>query len=155
MADPFDALVVLLSCDHLMQRQQMLKVPSCQSHSSTSNGWTGSFVLTPLAGRSEKPVLVKYDPRDLSRVYFRDDDGEYWEIPYRDLGLPPIALWEHDAATRQLQAEGRRAVDEKVIFEIVEEQRRLAEGARKSTHERRAAQRRRHRRDFLPEAPAV
>jgi hypothetical protein len=49
----------------------------------------------------------------------------------------------------------RRAVDEKVVFEIVEEQRRLAEGARKSTHERRSAQRRRHRRDFLPEAPAV
>lgn len=114
-----------------------------------------SNVLSPLAGRSKHAVLVKYDPRDLSRVYFRDDDGEYWEIPYRDLGLPPIALWEHEAATRQLQAEGRRAVDERVIFEIVEEQRRLAEGARKSTHERRAAQRRRHRRDFLPEAPAV
>ena len=51
-------------------------------------------VLTPLAGRSEKPVVVKYDPRDLSRVYFRDDNGEYWEIPYRDLRLPPISLWE-------------------------------------------------------------
>ena len=102
-----------------------------------------SNVLTPLAGRSQRPALVKYDPRDLSRVYFRDDRGEYWDIPYRDLRLPPISLWEHQAATKQLRAEGRRSVDEKVLFEIVEEQRRLAEGSRKSTRERRAAERRR------------
>jgi putative transposase len=102
-----------------------------------------SDVLSPLAGRSEKAALVKYDPRDLSKVYLRDDDGQYWNIPYRDLRLPPISLWEHQAATRQLKAEGRRGVDEKVLFEIVEEQRRLAEGASKSTRERRAAERRR------------
>ena len=102
-----------------------------------------SNVLTPLAGRSQKPALVKYDPRNLSRIYFRDDHGEYWDIPYRDLRLPPISLWEHQAATKQLRAEGRRSVDEKVLFEILEEQRRLTEGARKSTRERRAAQRRR------------
>lgn len=69
--------------------------------------------------------------------------GQYWEIPYRDLRLPPISLWEHQAATKQLRAEGRRSVDESLLFEIVEEQRRLADGARKSTKERRAAQRRR------------
>jgi putative transposase len=106
-------------------------------------------VLTPLAGRSEKPVLVKYDPRDLSRVYFRDDNGEYWEIPYRDLRLPPISLWEHHAATKQLRAEGRRSVDERVLFEVVEQQRYLAEGARKSTRARRAAERRRTSSDSL------
>lgn len=102
-----------------------------------------SDVLTAMAGRSGKPTLVKYDPRDLSRVYFRDRDGHYWEIPYRDLRLPPVALWELQAATKQLRAEGRRAVDEKVLFEIVEEQRQIAEGARISTRERRAAEKRR------------
>jgi putative transposase len=102
-----------------------------------------SDVLSPLAGRSEKAALVKYDPRDLSKVYLRDDEGQYWNIPYRDLRLPPISLWEHQAATRHLKAEGRRGVDERVLFEIVEEQRRLAEGASKSTRERRAAERRR------------
>ena len=101
-----------------------------------------SNVLTPLAGRSEKAALVKYDPRDLSKVYLRDDDGEYWDIPYRDLRLPPISLWEHQVATKQLRAEGRRSVDERVLFEIVDQQRDLAEGARKSTRARRAAERR-------------
>jgi putative transposase len=77
-------------------------------------------------------------------------DGRYWDIPYRDLRLPPISLWEHQAATKQLRAEGRRSVDESLLFEIVEEQRRLADGARKSTRERRAAQRRRQNTDSVP-----
>ena len=102
-----------------------------------------SDVLSPLAGRSRKASLVKYDPRDLSKVYFRDEDGQYWDIPYRDLRLPPISLWEHQAATKQLRAEGRKFVNETVLFEIVEQQRDLAEGARKSTRARRAAEKRR------------
>ncbi len=102
-----------------------------------------SNVLSPLAGRSEKPALVKYDPRDLSSVYLRDESGDYWEIPYRDLRLPPISLWEHRAATQKLQAEGRRAVDEHALFAVVEEQRRIAEVAWKSTRERRTGERRR------------
>ncbi|MBV8377877.1 MAG: Mu transposase C-terminal domain-containing protein [Verrucomicrobia bacterium] len=32
-------------------------------------------VLSPLAGRSSKPFLIKYDPRNLSRVFYRDKDG--------------------------------------------------------------------------------
>ncbi len=114
-----------------------------------------SNILSPLAGRSERPALVKYDPRDISRVYWRDDEGEYWDIPYRDLRLPPISLWEHQAATKKLQADGRRAVDEKVLFEIVEEQRRLADGARRSTRERRAVEKRRQSASSLPRDRSV
>lgn len=105
-------------------------------------------VLSPLAGRSERPALVKYDPGDLSRIYFRDDSGSYWEIPYRDLRLPPISLWEHRAAMQKLQAEGRRAVDEQVLFAAVEEQRRIEEVARNTTRARRAAEKRKS----LPES---
>lgn len=109
-----------------------------------------SDILSPLAGRSEKPALIKYDPRDMSRVYWRDDEGQYWDIPYRDLRLPPISLWEQQAAMKKLQADGRRAVDEIVLFEIIEEQRRLADGARKSTRERRAVEKRRQSASSLP-----
>ena len=44
-------------------------------------------ILSPLAGRSPEPVLIKYDPRNLERIYFLDANGRYWPIPYRDLGL--------------------------------------------------------------------
>ena len=63
-------------------------------------------VLSPLAGRSQQRFIVKYDPRDLSRVYLRDEKGDYWTIPYRDLGAPPITLWEHRNALRKLSADG-------------------------------------------------
>ncbi len=114
-----------------------------------------SDVLTAMAGRSGKAALIKYDPRDLSKVYLRDNDGHYWEIPYRDLRLPPISLWELQAATKQFQAEGRSAVDVKVLFEIAEEQRHLAEGSRISTRDRRAAERRRQDTGSLAEDSVI
>jgi hypothetical protein len=47
-------------------------------------------------------VLIKYDPRNLSRVFYRDKDGHYWPIPYRNLGAPPISLREQREAIKWL-----------------------------------------------------
>jgi putative transposase len=88
-------------------------------------------------------MLVKYDPRNLERVYLRDLEGTYWRIPYLDLGLPPISLWELHEARRRLKDEGRRVVDEHAIFEAIRNQRQLIEQARKATH--RSARERRKR----------
>jgi putative transposase len=94
-------------------------------------------VLSPQAGRSEQRVLIKYDPRNLSRVYWRDEEGQYWKLPYRNLALPPISLWEHEAALKRLRAEGRRQVDERGLIEAVLQQRQLVEQARRETARRR------------------
>jgi len=41
-------------------------------------------------------LLVRRDPRDLSRVFVLDPlDGGYLEVPTRDLSRPAISLWEH------------------------------------------------------------
>jgi putative transposase len=106
-------------------------------------------VLSPLAGRSSCPFLIKYDPRDLSRVYLQDESGEYWTIPYRELGAPPIALWEHRNAIRQLRAEGRKAVNAAAVFETIAEQRSLITEARRRTRSQRLAAVRR------PEVPGA
>jgi putative transposase len=94
-------------------------------------------VLSPLAGRSSKRVLIKYDSRNLSRVFYRDKDGQYWPIPYRNLGAPPISLWEQREAMKRLRTEGRRLVDERLIFETALAQRKLLDSARKSTMRKR------------------
>lgn len=99
-------------------------------------------VLSPIAGRSSKPVIVKYDPRNLSRIYYQDGDGRYWTIPYRNLGAMPISLWEHREAMKRLQAEGRKLVDERLLFDTVVEQRQLIQSAQKSTRLRRKEERR-------------
>ena len=60
-------------------------------------------VLSAMVGRIKQPMLVKYDPRNLERVYLQDLEGTYWRIPYLDLGLPPISLWELQEARRRLK----------------------------------------------------
>jgi putative transposase len=99
-------------------------------------------ILSAWVGELDQPMPVKYDPRDLSRVFLRAPDGKHWPIRYRDLGRPRITLWEHREATRTLRERGRRAVDEVMIFEAIEAQRMLvAEAARRTKAARQAAQR--------------
>jgi hypothetical protein len=57
----------------------------------------------------------------MERVYLRDLEGTYWRIPYLDLGLPPISLWELQEARRRLKDKGRLVVDEHAIFEAIRE----------------------------------
>ena len=95
-------------------------------------------VLSPWAGRSRHRMLVKYNPRNLSRVYLRDEHGTYWPIPYRNLGQPAISLWEQRAAVKRLREEGRRAIDDPLICESVLQQRALVDAARSTTQQRRA-----------------
>jgi len=101
-------------------------------------------VLSPFCGRSNRRVLVKYNPSNLSRVFLQDENGHHWSIPYRDLGLPPVTLWEQREAMKQIRAEGRRAVDEKILFAAILEQRKILESSRKSTRQLRELERRQH-----------
>jgi putative transposase len=102
-------------------------------------------VLSPWAGRSREPMLVKYNPRNLSQIFLRDDQGGYWPIPYRRLGQPPISLWEQRAAMERLRAAGYRAIDDTLIFKSVLEQRDLVDAAQTLTTRQRRAHARRPR----------
>jgi putative transposase len=90
-------------------------------------------VLSPWAGRLERALRVKYDPRDLSRVFVEGPDGEHWPIRYADLRRPRITLGEHRLALAALKARGVRLTDEQLIFDTVEAQRELVETASKTT----------------------
>ncbi len=87
--------------------------------------------LRRLMGQGEK-VTIKYDPRDLSRVFVRVDDG-YVETRPADVTRPAIALWEHRAAVAELREAGRRAVDEELIFSTILAQRALVDAAGAAT----------------------
>jgi putative transposase len=94
-------------------------------------------VLSPWAGRLKKPLLVKYDPRNLSRVYVRDLEGRHWPVPYADLRQPPIALWELDAARKKLREEGSGTPFQQAIFASVLQQREIVKNSRSSSRQRR------------------
>ena len=98
-------------------------------------------------------LLVRRDPRDLSRVFVLDPvDGGYLEVPTRDLSRPAISLWEHRLARRRLRARHRGEVDEAALFAAVEEMRAAERDAARLT---RSVRRDRARRVAAPEQPAA
>ena len=102
-----------------------------------------SPALSQDVGRGEQRLMVRYDPRDLSTVFVRRTNGHFVEARYRSLGRPPISLWERNAAVRQLNAKGRRELDEAMIFSSVMEQRSIEDDARRLTARSRQNRKRR------------
>ena len=107
---------------------------------------------------------VRWDPRDMSRVWLEFPDGDHLEVPYRDLRRPAITRWEQLEAQCLLRERGRAAVNEQLIFEAVETQRLIvAEAARRTKAARLAMQRtsaaledaRRARTPTIPTLPAT
>ncbi|MDF9301997.1 Mu transposase C-terminal domain-containing protein [Tritonibacter mobilis] len=99
-----------------------------------------------LMGRSARKVMIKYDPRDLSMVFVKTEDGII-EARSADLTRPSITLWEHRAARRALREAGRKVVDEDLIFSTILAQRSLVDEAQRTT---KAIRRQRNRRSHLP-----
>ncbi|HLQ58429.1 MAG TPA: Mu transposase C-terminal domain-containing protein [Gemmatimonadales bacterium] len=115
-------------------------------------------VLSTWIGHPE-PMIIRYDPRDLSRVYLLGPDRTYYDLSYRDLRRPPISLWEHRLASKRLREDGRALVDETAIFRTIETMRAIADDAiLASKTARRQRERRRRvatpgRSDLLPVEP--
>lgn len=87
-----------------------------------------SDVLRSWIGEPQK-MVVRYDPRDLSRIYLLAPDGQYYDLTYRDLRRPRISLWEHRLALKRLREEGRVNVDESAIFRTIERMRSITDQA--------------------------
>src|ERR1700751_1902987 len=68
----------------------------------------------------------------ICRAFFIETrNGHYWPIPYRNLGAPPISLWEQREAMKRLRTEGRRLVDERLIFAMLAALTRMPADARR------------------------
>jgi putative transposase len=91
--------------------------------------------LSVLTGRSEQKFLIRYDPRDLSKVFVKGagDDNGYLAVSYRDLKHPPVTLMEQRIALRELAKEKQRPITEDTIFSTIAGQRALVQRARHKT----------------------
>ncbi len=87
----------------------------------------------PLLARLFPPstgVLIRHDPRDLSKVYVPSpSNAEYLTIPYADLRRPPITLAELHRARTMLSASGTSRPSEDLIFKTTDAQRRIEKNA--------------------------
>jgi putative transposase len=92
-----------------------------------------SDALAADVGQCKEKLLIKFDPRDLSRIFVRRPSGRFVEARYRDLSWPPITLAEQRAITRLLHAQGRREVDEALLFKTILRQREIVDSAQRQT----------------------
>ncbi|NTJ45005.1 DDE-type integrase/transposase/recombinase [Agrobacterium larrymoorei] len=98
-------------------------------------------ILSPWTGAPDK-MRVRYDPRDISCVFVDGPNGESWPVRFADLGRPRVTLGEHRQAVAALRARGLQSVDDHLIFETIEAQRRIVEMAGRQTRSvRRGAER--------------
>jgi putative transposase len=133
--DPHRFLIDFLPIERRLIRRDGISLHSVSYWSDVLRVWIG----TP------EKMIVRYDPRNLSRIYLLGPDGRYYDIPYRDLRRPPITLWEQRLALKRLQEEGRSHVDERAIFRTIETMRKIADEAVFATKTVRRQQERRLR----------
>jgi hypothetical protein len=66
---------------------------------------------------------------------------KHWPIPYADLRLPSIALWELEAARKLLHKDGTSGRSQDAVFAAILQQRRLVNEAAKHSQQRRRQER--------------
>jgi putative transposase len=103
--------------------------------------WYWAPVLPTIASLKEE-VLIRYDPRNLAKIFVRGRDKAYHAIPYADIRHPPITIWEHTAAVNSLRKDGQGRVNEALIFATVLKQRELIEQSSLKTKRARRQQQR-------------
>ena len=107
----------------------------------------------PKDSKRPRKFTFRINPRDMREIYFRDPSSNtYVAIPYRHRTRPPVSRWEIQAAEKRLREAGYARVDEVLIFQAVEEMRRLEQ---ESEHKTKQARRAREMRQRPPRKPSA
>ncbi|MBC17460.1 MAG: transposase [Desulfovibrio sp.] len=106
--------------------------------------------------RKKRKFVFRRDPRDISNVWFFDPElKQYFKVPFANLSLPSMSVWEYQQAKKKLKAEGEKSVNEHRLLDAVVELREMIEASKETTKKaRRQAQRRKdHERKITPATP--
>ena len=88
-----------------------------------------SNALSWQVGRAKRELLVKFDPRDVSRIFVQHPDGRFIEARARALGFPAISLREWKQARKELGVKGRGERNDEQIIKTALAQRKLIDEA--------------------------
>jgi len=97
--------------------------------------WTSALFAHVGTGRR---IRVKYDSRNISRVYAEVDDGVYIDVPFADLSQEALPLFEHTYRRREARRLHREGFDHDARFAAMT---RRDERRRRSKQSTRAARR--------------
>jgi putative transposase len=104
--------------------------------------------VLPSLAQPRESLLVRYDPRDLSRLYVLTPNKSYQAIPYADVRRPPITLAELRFAHASLRRQSKGCINEEQLFAMHERQNAIVTDATKAT---KAARRRKE--PYPPRTP--
>ncbi len=88
-----------------------------------------SNALSGQVGRAKSELLIKFDPRDVSRIFVQHPDGRFLEARARPLGFPAISLREWNQAKKALGGKGRKERNDEQITKTALAQRQLIDKA--------------------------
>jgi putative transposase len=88
-----------------------------------------SNALSGQVGRAKSELLIKFDPRDVSRIFVQHPDSRFLEARARPLGFPAISLREWTQAKKALGGKGRQERNDEQITKTALAQRQLIEKA--------------------------
>lgn len=104
----------------------------------------------------KRSFIFRRDPRDISAIWFKDPTlGQHFKIPFANLSLPSMSVWEHAQAKARLRQEGIESTDESQLLRAISELRSHVEESKARTkRSRRQAQRRKeHEKKVAPADP--
>lgn len=122
-SDPLRFLIDFLPAERRSIQKYGLQIGHLRFHAP---------VLRALPKRSKggDDYVVRYDPRNLSRVWvYAPEEGQYYEVPRAESQMPAVALWEVKAAIKHLREQGQSPDDEAVIQRAIERMRQMDEDA--------------------------
>ncbi len=99
-------------------------------------------------------LTLHFDPRNLSKLYV-PHEGDYLDIPFSDLRLPPVSLWEVQAASRHLRQAGQKSIHPALLIEAIDKQREIVRAAQAKTRKLRRQQQAAHRSTAIGIDPLV
>lgn len=72
--------------------------------------------------------LIRRDPRNISYIFMLNPDTKLYEkIGYRSLNYPAVSLWEHQQAAKDLRKNRKAKIDEAMLFQTIEDLRKLTD----------------------------
>lgn len=97
---------------------------------------------TPGNSKSTRKFVFRYDPRNMSCLYFYDPElKDYFRIPFRDTTRPPISLWEIRQVRKQVKESGIEYIDEESIFNAYKKMKDVVETSQSATRKIRRSER--------------
>lgn len=154
---PVDRLSVLLDFLPTFERTIQpfgVTIDSLRYYDEALRAWINA--AEPDDPNKKRDFVFRRDPRDISVIWFKDPTlGQYFKIPFANLSLPSMSIWEHAQAKAVLKKEGVDSTDESQLLRALTELRdQVEESKARTKRSRRQAQRRKeHEKKVTPADP--